>query len=1072
MNDQDKTKDEVMNEPAISREPVPDLKASEADDNQPENLLPESEKGIRRTGRATSHLPRRLAAIPVPAFIALIAILVMLDMRVIFEPPLLLPVLNTVLISVIAILVAYLSARSYLKTGSLNLLLLGSGVLAFGSANQVAGWLLGAPGGANISLTIDNTGVLFASVFHLVGAASTWAAVASEKASRRRKSKVVIAYLGVLVFTAVLTMAVLQGAFPPFFIQGIGPTLFRQEVLGTAVALFAISSFLLMRLFFKWKSDFLYWYSLALALIAIGLSAMFLQKAVGGPIGWAGRSAQYFGSIYFLIAVLTAIRGAPTRGVPLEKKYQDFLESADVVTYTVDKDGVMTYVSPAIESLSGYSPSEVTGRSFTEFIYQGDLQRSINDCRRILLGYAEKNEYRVRAKSGEIRWVCTSGRPLFSGNRVVGVQGALMDITEGKKREETLVQERELLQALIDNIPDLVYFKDEKNRFIRVNKARAEFSGTTPENMIGKTEFDFFPREQAEAASAHDSWIMKFNKPLVDKVEKIIHVDGTEHWVSVTKIPRHNEKGQVIGTMGISREFTEHKKTQEELKGSIERLKTSFEFAPDGIYLTDLEGTFIDANKAAEQLLGYRREELIGKNFLKLQLLSPDQVRKVTANLAKSAQGKRTGPDEFTLRRKDSTQLTVEINTHPVKIKGESSVLAIARDISERKSTEETRIRAERLKALRQMAGCVAHDFNNRLAIILGNAQLLEMGVESYRNEEIKDRLKIIERTAREAGETVRRMQLFTRTELSTRDFTKIDLNEIVRSAVASTSLRWRDEARAKGVTIKIKGQLVELPPLSGSRSELMEVLTNLIFNALEAMPEGGEIIVRTEAANHEILLHFTDTGEGIPDSIKDRIFDPFFTTKGPQASGLGLSVCYGIIKRHQGKIKVESTKGKGTTVTISIPVRRQSSPERGELKNTENCSSAAILVIGHEEGVKEVLGRILQQEGCRMTLAGTPRQGLAKFNQGHFDLVLTDLAMPEMSGWDLAKRVKGIDPSVPVGLITDRSVPATKKKMKEKGVDFIVSKPFDCTKVLRQVNALLKSKKRQAPAFQNRERL
>jgi PAS domain S-box-containing protein len=831
--------------------------------------------------------------------------------------------------------------------------------------------------------------------------------------------------------------------------------------LGTAAALFAISSVLFMRAFFKSKSDFLYWYFLALALIAVGLTSAFLQKAVGSPFGWAGRFAQYLGSVYFLIAVSITIRGAPTKEIPLEKKSRDLIEKVNVVVYTVDKDGVTTYVSPVIESLIGYSPSEVMGRSFTEFIYQEDLQRSIKNFRRILSGYTEKNEYRIWTRSGEIRWLHTSSRPLLRKNRVVGVQGVLTDITERKKMEEALVEERDLLQALIDNIPDLIHFKDDKNRFIRVNKAKADFFGKSPENMIGKTDFDFFPHEQAEAAYADDNWVMKFNKPLVDKVEKITQVDGTEHWVFVTKIPRHDEKGEVIGTIGISRNITELKKTEEKLRSSEERLKTLFEFAPDAIYLTDLEGTFIDGNKAAEQLIGYKREELIEKNFLKLELLPPEQVLKATAILAKSAQGKPTGPDEFILNRKDGTQVTVEISTYPVKIKDESLVLAIAHDTSERKKTEEALIRSERLKALRQMAARMAHNFNNLLAIILGNAQLLEMGVESYKTEEIKERLKIITRTAYEGGESIRRMRFFTRAELSTRDFTEIDLNEIVRSSIASTSPRWRDEAEAKGITIEIKEELGELPPLLGSRSELVEVLTNLIFNALESMSEGGEITIRTEAKENEILLYVTDTGEGIPDSIKEKIFDPFFTTKGPKASGLGLSVSCGIIQRHQGKIKVESAPGKGTTFTISIPIPREGPLAEEEPENLEQVSSPKILVIDDAEGVRDVLGRIFQDEGYRVTLAETAKKGMEEFNQTHFDLVLTDLAMPEMSGWELAKRMKGIDPSVPVGLITGWAVVASNEKMKERGVDFIISKPFDYIKVLREVNAALKSKER-----------
>ena len=239
----------------------------------------------------------------------------------------------------------------------------------------------------------------------------------------------------------------------------------------------------------------------------------------------------------------------------------------------------------------------------------------------------------------------------------------------------------------------------------------------------------------------------------------------------------------------------------------------------------------------------------------------------------------------------------------------------------QRKRTEEILLRSEKLKALGGMAGGIAHDFNNLLTIILGNAQLLEKGLKRYKLEEIKRRLRIIVQTASEGGETVRRMRYFTQRGISGKGFTMIDLNKIIRDALRSTSPRWKDEAEVRGATIKIKERLGKLPFLLGSRTELMEVLTNFIFNAIEAMPQGGEIRIKTEAKENEVLLYFTDTGQGISKEIKDKIFDPFFTTKGPQSSGLGLSVSYGIIGHHQGEIKVDSIEGKGTTFTIGIPI-------------------------------------------------------------------------------------------------------------------------------------------------------
>jgi len=260
-----------------------------------------------------SHLLKRLGAVPLPVFIVIIAALFIAQPYtplVVFEPPLLLPILNTLFISATSFLVAYISARSYLTSGSLTPLLLGCGVLMFGSTGLLAGWLIG-PGGPNVNVTIYNTGALAASIFHAVSGTLALTGVALQVSSFRKLSLILV-YLGVLVFAALLTVASLQGATPPFFIQGVGPTLLRQTVLGTALALFALSSILFMRRYSKSKSPILYWYSLALALIAVGLSAVFLQRAVGGPIGWTGRSAQYLGGIYFLIAVLAGGRGTRT----------------------------------------------------------------------------------------------------------------------------------------------------------------------------------------------------------------------------------------------------------------------------------------------------------------------------------------------------------------------------------------------------------------------------------------------------------------------------------------------------------------------------------------------------------------------------------------------------------------------------------------------------------------------------------------------------------------------------------------------------------------------------------------
>lgn len=249
---------------------------------------------------------KRLGAIAVPAFIIVMAILYVSPSEAVFDPPLLLFILNTLFISIVAFVGSYISARSYLMSGSPGLLLMGCGMLAIGIGALIAGLLRDLPDGANLNVTMFNIGVLLSSAFHFTAATLISAGMTSKLLKTPGKPKVILVYAPVLVFLTFVMVASLQGAVPRFFIQGVGGTPLRQVVLGAAVALFLISSCLFMRLYSEKKADFLYWYSLSLTLFAVGLFAVFLQRGVGEPLGWTGRTAQYLGGIFLLISVLTS----------------------------------------------------------------------------------------------------------------------------------------------------------------------------------------------------------------------------------------------------------------------------------------------------------------------------------------------------------------------------------------------------------------------------------------------------------------------------------------------------------------------------------------------------------------------------------------------------------------------------------------------------------------------------------------------------------------------------------------------------------------------------------------------
>ena len=257
---------------------------------------------------------RRIGLAPIPVYVLVIAVLDVilpssLPAGLAYNPLLLFGALQTIFLFGTSCVVAYISLKSYLSGGSRTILLLGSGVLAWGYASLVSGWLLGPPGGPNIAVTISNTGALFASLFHIASATTTRGA-GSSRDEQGRKTKLALAYGGVIVFLTTLTVLAFQGVTPPFFVLGSGSTLLRQTVVAAGLFMFAVSSIVFMRLYYSSRSGILFWYSMAIALTAIGLAAFYFGRTVGDPIAWVGRSATYLAGIYFLIAIWSAARSA------------------------------------------------------------------------------------------------------------------------------------------------------------------------------------------------------------------------------------------------------------------------------------------------------------------------------------------------------------------------------------------------------------------------------------------------------------------------------------------------------------------------------------------------------------------------------------------------------------------------------------------------------------------------------------------------------------------------------------------------------------------------------------------
>lgn len=365
-------------------------------------------------------------------------------------------------------------------------------------------------------------------------------------------------------------------------------------------------------------------------------------------------------------------------------------------------------------------------------------------------------------------------------------------------------------------------------------------------------------------------------------------------------------------------------------------------------------------------------------------------------------------------------------------------------------TAQEQLVQVEKLRAMGEMASGVAHDFNNVLAAILGRVQLL---LQRIKEPELRRSLTVIEQAALDGAQTVRRIQEFTRVRRE-QSLTPMDLVEVIRDALEVTQPRWRDEPQSKGFVIRVETKLSPLPPVPGNPGELREVLTNLILNALDAMPNGGTLTLTSRADERGVIIAVQDTGIGITDEVRRRIFDPFFTTKGPKGTGLGLAVVYGIVTRHGGEIQVESREGVGSTFTIRLPYGLIESPPTHEKESTL-AAPARVLVIDDEEAVREALRDILSLRHV-VEEAASGAEGIDRLKQTRFDLVITDLGMAGMSGWQVAQAVKALRPETAVVLVTGWGVQLDPAELRSKGVDRVLPKPFEMMDVFELVASVV----------------
>jgi signal transduction histidine kinase/ActR/RegA family two-component response regulator len=368
--------------------------------------------------------------------------------------------------------------------------------------------------------------------------------------------------------------------------------------------------------------------------------------------------------------------------------------------------------------------------------------------------------------------------------------------------------------------------------------------------------------------------------------------------------------------------------------------------------------------------------------------------------------------------------------------------------------THDYLVQSEMLRVAGEMAAGVAHDFNNVLGAILGRTQLLGRQIEAgeLSAEDLRTSLTVIERAAQDGRETGRRLRQFGHVAQGGAS-EAVELPAVLRDAVEFTRPRWQNEAQAAGIGIEVRLDAEPGTWVAGRASELREVFTNLVLNAVDALPAGGTITLTARADDTHVLAGVADDGVGMDEETARRLFEPFFTTKGNDGTGLGLSVVYGIVQRHGGTIGVETRPGAGTRMEVRLPRAAAPLLHAPAAGPPETLLEMDVLVVDDDEAVRNVLRDTAAALGQRVTACGSGAEALAAFRPGAFQLVLTDLGMPVMTGWELTRLLRARDPAVTIVFVTGWGEAVDTRAAGETGADLVIAKPFELADVARAIH-------------------
>ncbi len=656
--------------------------------------------------------------------------------------------------------------------------------------------------------------------------------------------------------------------------------------------------------------------------------------------------------------------------------------------------------------------------------------------------YRDDLEERVREKTAELQ---RTNRRLEQ------------EIAE-RKRAELELREREKQYRLVaDQVSDNIWI-------LRLSDLKMEYSspsvekilGYRPEEMLNLPTERLLPPESRELISRiieeevlnEGESGLEPDRARVFELEQI-RKDGQRAWTEITASFLRDEEGKPDRVLGVTRDVTERKRAEEALRASEEKYRLVVENTIDGVFIAQ-DGVMKFANPVVSAITGYGPEELARVPFS--QIMHPeDRERAMDVHRKRLAGEELAAAYTFRVIAKGGEQKWVEVGGTSITWEGRPATLSFVRDITERKNLESQLRETQKMEAIGTLAGGIAHDFNNILQIILGYTELARQ--ETFEDDSLQAILREVINAGKRGRDLAGKILTFSRH--ADQEAKNVELVSIVREALQflraslPTTIQLREDLR------------VESGMVSGDPTGIYQILINLCTNAGHAMIEhGGELVVGLSQQDLDadaaalfpelkpgayLTLTVSDTGHGMDSSTRNRIFEPFFTTKGQgEGTGMGLSVVHGIVKAHGGAIRVESEVGEGTTFLVLLPELEGVATSSVEEQPTGEVRPARVLFVDDEKSLVKLHGQMLRRLGHEVTALTNSQEALESFRQTpqDFDLVITDMTMPGLTGTDMAKEMLRIRPEIPILLCTGFSESVDLEKAREIGIRDMLMKP------------------------------